>query len=182
MKLYEIDQALLDLTDPETGEILDISAFQALQMERERKLEGMGCWIKDMDAEIDALKREEDALRMRRQKTMNRRRQVWTYLQQMLGGEKLKTARVAISYRKNPPTVKVTDVEALRCWAMESGHPELKDSDPEEVLLRWVQENGREDLLRITAALDKTRLKEAINAGDEIPGAEVVQEIGMVIR
>lgn len=161
MKLYEIDQALLDLTDPETGEILDISAFNALQMEREKKLEGMGCWIKDMDAEIDALKREEDALRMRRQKTMNRRRQVWTYLQQMLNGEKLKTARVAISYRKNPPSVKMED---------------------EDAVFRWAQENGRGDLLRITAALDKTRLKEAISAGEVIPGAEVVQEIGMVIK
>lgn len=161
MKLYEIDQALLDLTDPETGEILDISAFNALQMERERKLEGMGCWIKDMDAEIDALKREEDALRMRRQKTMNRRHQIWTYLRQMLNGEKLKTARVAISYRKNPPSVKMED---------------------EEAVFRWAQENGRGDLLRITAALDKTRLKEAISAGEVIPGAEVVQEIGMVIK
>lgn len=162
MKLYEIDQALLDLTDPETGEILDISAFNALQMERERKLEGMGCWIKDMDAEIDALKREEDALRMRRQKTMNRRRQIWTYLQQMLNGEKLKTARVAISYRKNPPTVKVAN---------------------EELLIEWARSRCRSDLLRFREPeLDRKGLLEALKKGEEIPGTEVVQEVGMVIK
>ena len=162
MKLYEIDQALLDLTDPETGEILDISAFQALQMERERKLEGMGCWIKDMDAEIDALKREEDALRMRRQKTMNRRRQVWTYLQQMLNGEKLKTARVAISYKRTPPTVKIND---------------------EATLIEWARSRVRTDLLRFSEPeLDKAGIKAAIEKGEEIPGAEIVQETRMIIR
>ena len=33
--LYEIDQRLYDLVDPETGEILDESAFTSLQMDRD---------------------------------------------------------------------------------------------------------------------------------------------------
>lgn len=160
MKLYEIDQALLDLTDPETGEIMDISAFQALTMERERKLEGMACWIKDLAAESEALKKEEDALRMRRQKTDIKRQQVFRYLQQMLAGEKLKTPRVAVSYRRNPVSVRVSD---------------------EPGLIAWAQEHSRKELLTVTTVLSKAAVKDAINAGDEIPGAELVQETRMVI-
>ena len=39
--LYEIDQEILDCVDAESGEILDVEKLDALQMERERKLEGV---------------------------------------------------------------------------------------------------------------------------------------------
>ena len=41
--LYEIDQAILDCCDLETGEILDGEALTALQMEREAKLRAWPC-------------------------------------------------------------------------------------------------------------------------------------------
>ena len=57
--LYDIDQEILDCVDLETGEILDSAKLDALQMERERKLEGVALWIKDLkslDNKIDGLK------------------------------------------------------------------------------------------------------------------------------
>ena len=39
--LYEINQDILDCVDLETGEILDTEKLDALQMEREAKLEGV---------------------------------------------------------------------------------------------------------------------------------------------
>lgn len=43
MTIYDIDQNLMALVDPETGELLDVEAFARLQMAREKKLEGMAC-------------------------------------------------------------------------------------------------------------------------------------------
>ena len=54
MKLYEIDQAILALVDPETGEILDYEAFSELKMKREEKIEGMALWHKNLTAEATA--------------------------------------------------------------------------------------------------------------------------------
>ena len=38
MTLYEIDQAIQGLVDPETGELMDYEAFAALQMDRDARL------------------------------------------------------------------------------------------------------------------------------------------------
>ena len=43
MTIYEIDDALLSLVDGETGELLDFEEFERLSMERDKKIEGMGC-------------------------------------------------------------------------------------------------------------------------------------------
>ena len=162
MTLYEIDEALLNLVDPETGEIMDISAFTELQMDREKKLEGIACWIKDLFAEEDALKNEEDALRARRAAARRKRESLWAYLQTMLAGEKLKTGKVAVTYRKNPPSVKVDD---------------------EAELLEWARSRCRTDLLRLKdPELDKAGVKAAIEKGEYVPGARIVQETRMVIQ
>ena len=58
MTLYEIDQAILDCVDMETGEVIDSDRLDLLQMERETKLENVGLWIKDLRAEADAIKNE----------------------------------------------------------------------------------------------------------------------------
>ena len=61
MKLYEIDAAIMECIDLETGEIVDADRLTALQMEREQKLENVALWIKDLDAEAKALKAEEQS-------------------------------------------------------------------------------------------------------------------------
>ena len=54
MKLYEINAALEALVDPETGELMDYDAFEALNLARDEKIEGMALWYKDMVAEAYA--------------------------------------------------------------------------------------------------------------------------------
>jgi ssDNA-binding Zn-finger/Zn-ribbon topoisomerase 1 len=73
MNLYEIAAAITALVDPETGELLDFDAFDALNLERERKIENIGCWIKDLSAEAAAIKAEEDALKKRREALESKR-------------------------------------------------------------------------------------------------------------
>ena len=63
--IYEINQAIMDCLDPETGEILDMEALEALQMDRVQKAENVACWRKNLMAMIASIKAEEDALKKR---------------------------------------------------------------------------------------------------------------------
>ena len=58
MKLYEIDQAIMDCIDMETGEIVNEELLNDLQMERDAKIENVALWIKELKAEAEALKAE----------------------------------------------------------------------------------------------------------------------------
>ena len=51
MKLYEIDEQILNCIDQETGEILDTEKLEQLQIDRNDKIENLILWIKDLKAE-----------------------------------------------------------------------------------------------------------------------------------
>ena len=55
MTLYEIDKDIQVLIN-EDGEIEDIERFDALAMERNKKIENVGCWVKNLDAEAAAIR------------------------------------------------------------------------------------------------------------------------------
>jgi len=161
MTLYEINEALLNLIDPETGEIADYEAFDQLQMDRQDKLENLACWIKDMKAEEAALKAEKDNLAKREEEVRKKRERITEYLGLMLNGQKLNTARVAVSFRKNPPSTHIAD---------------------EDRLIAWAKENDRLDLIKVTEAVNRAGLKDELKRGAEIPGAWLESSVGMVIR
>lgn len=56
--LYEIDSAVMACVDEETGEILDEERLDTLLMERNRKLEGVALWIKNLESDAAAIKAE----------------------------------------------------------------------------------------------------------------------------
>ena len=62
MTIFDIDEAILNLVDEETGEVVDIEALEALEMERDRKVSNIACWIKQLDAEAEAIKAEKKKL------------------------------------------------------------------------------------------------------------------------
>lgn len=150
MTLYEIDAELLELVDQETGELMDYEAFEQLQMARERKIEGMGLWVKDMAAEAKAIKAEEDALKDRREKLEHKRDNLKDYLVRYLDGEKFSTPRVAMSFRKSP------------------AHVELEPD-----FLDWAKEHNDELLRYKEPEPDKKAIMAALKAGDEIPYARL---------
>ena len=91
MNLYEIENEILNCVDMETGEIVDIKKLESLQMERDQKIENIGCWIKNLLSDAEALKSEKDA--------ESKAASLKEYLSRYLDGEKFKSARVAISFR-----------------------------------------------------------------------------------
>ena len=158
MTLYEIDQNIMALID-EDGEITNPEAFDELQITRSEKLEGIACWIKNLNADIKAIKDEEERLKERRIHLVNKVSSLSGYLEHALNGEKFSTPRVAISYRTSS-AVEITDNDAFVDWA--------KSYDP--------------SLLHIKAEPNKTAIKNALNGGMEIPLAQIVERKSMQVK
>lgn len=150
--LYDIDNDILACVDEETGEV-DIDKFDALNMERTEKLEGMALWVKDLKAEAEAIKAEEKALAERRQAKERKAESIKQYLEKVLAGQKFETSRAVCSFRKSQK-VEITDLDKI---------PDdyLKYSQP---------------------TADKTAIKAAIKDGLTIEGAELVDSISMTIK
>ena len=160
--LYEIDQEILDCVDEETGEILDTERLDALQMEREAKLEGVALWIKDLRAEAEAVKAEADKLTARKKALDNKIDGIKAWLLGALAGEKLKTARCSV-YQTHSQRVAVEDEEKLILWCQTLEEPEqfLRYRAPE---------------------LKKDEIKKALKMDYAIPGAALEETESVVIK
>ena len=158
MKLYEIDNAILECIDLETGEIIDTEQLDKLQMERDTKLENVACWIKDLKAEAEALKNEKQALAERQRVAENKAESLKKWLAYALQGEKFKTPKCAISFRKSE-AVEVTD-EGLNNLMKE--HDELLTYKAPEP--------------------NKTAIKQALKDGLNVEGVQLVQNISTIIK
>lgn len=153
MKLYEIDEQILNCIDEETGEIIDADMLNALQMERDAKIEGVALWIKDLKAEAEALKAEKIAFEKRQKTCENRAESLKQWLAVALNGERFKTTKCDVSFR-TAKSINITDV-----FALDSKF--LKFSDP---------------------TADKTAIKKAIEAGENVSGAELIERKSVTIK
>lgn len=160
--LYEIDQNILDCVDMETGEILDAEKLDALQMEREHKLEGVSLWVKDLTAEANAVKEEADKLTARKRSLDNKIQALKSWLLIALDGEKLKTPRCNV-YQTHSQRVSVEDEAELVKF--------LETLEEPEQFLRFREPELRRD-----------EIKKALKDGYEIPGAELEETESVVIK
>ena len=160
--LYDIDQDILDCLDMETGEIIDVEKLSSLQMERDRKLEGVALWIKDMKAEAAAVKEEADKLTARKKALDNKMEALKAWLLIALEGGKLKTPRCNV-YQTHYQRVAVADEPKLISFLQTLEEPEkfLRFKDPE---------------------LKKDEIKKALKDGTIIPGAELEETESVVIK
>lgn len=153
MNLYEINERILDCVDPETGEVVDIQMLDKLNMERDSKIENIALWIKNLLSDAEELDREKKKLAERQRVSENKAKSLKAYLSQFIDGEKFKTPRVSISWRKSE-SVSVEDVNSVP-------NKFLKYSDP---------------------VPDKTAIKKAIKSGEDVPGAHLIQGKNIQIR
>ena len=108
MTIYEINEQILNCIDLETGEIIDIDRLNDLQLERDTKIENVACWIKELKAEAEAIKAEKLVLAERQKVAENKAESLKKWLAFALNGEKFKTAKCSVSFRKTE-SVEVTD-------------------------------------------------------------------------
>lgn len=152
MTLWEIDQALLACIDPETGEI-DEEAYDALNLDRDVKIENTALLIKDLLAEAAMIREEEKVLaerRRRKEKTVERLK---ANLDRSLDGQKFETSRCAISYRKS----------------------ETLDIGFDAII--------PEGFLRYKAPdVDINRLKAAVKNGESFHGVQLIERRNMSIK
>ena len=158
----EIDERLLALIDPETGELLDVEAFEQLQMERTEKAEKMALWALDIalgqQVTRDEIKRLQGILAAMERKEKHLRE----YLGIILGGQKLRTPLITVSYR-TAAAVEVDDEEAVRAFA--------RSDDRYEDVLRYKEPE-----------ISKSEIKRLIAEGVEVPGARVVNRQSVVVK
>lgn len=152
--LYEIDGRVWDVIqrgyslDEDTGEYWDDSAFEALEMERTAKLEGCALFIKNLEADVEAMKAEEKKLAERRRVLENKAEYMRAYVghsMAVFGDLKLETARVALSFRKSEALVIADGAEIPEAYVV----------------------------TKTTTAPDKAALKKALKAGAIIPGVAI---------
>lgn len=152
--LYEIDWRLWDVIqrgyslDDETGEFWDDSAFEALEMDRNAKLEGCALFVKNLESDVEAIRAEEKRLAERRRVMENKAERMRDYVACSMvtfGDRKFETARVSLSLRKSE-AVAVLDAAAL----------------PREFVA-----------VKTTEAPDKAAIKKALKAGQDVPGAQL---------
>lgn len=158
LKLYEIPTEIDALIDPETGEITDADKLTELVNRFNNGVEWLALEVKNSLAEADALKKEKDAFAQREKVASNRAKNLKNYLTYLLNGEKFKTDKVAISWRRSEQVQ--VDEENFLPWAKEHN-----------AYLRWKEPE-----------VDKTALKEAFKQGIEVPYAELVENQSIQIK
>lgn len=152
--LYEIDQAIMDCIDTETGEILNYEKLNGLQMQRDKKVEGVACWIKNLVADAAAYKAEKEAFAERERVAARKAERLKEWLVMALEGQKFSSSRCAVSFRRSE-TVEVDDVQRI----------------PPNLLR-----------VKTTVDPDKTAIKTMLKAGQEIEGCRLVEKLNPQVK
>ena len=155
MTIYEIDEEILKCIDEETGEVIDEDRLNALNMERDKKVSNVACWIKDLKAENEAIKTEKQNLSRRQEVNEHKMESLKNWLAFALNGEKFKDGRVSISYRKSE-SVQFDDTFRI--------------------------ENLPSEFRKVTVEPMKSEIKQAIKDGQSVNGCYIKEENNIQIR
>lgn len=162
MTLYEIDKAIQEAlegaVDPESGEIIDeelLEQYDKLIMDRDQKVENIGLYIKNLEADAAAIKTEAKNLTARAKAAENKAEHLRNYMQFCLNGQKFQSPRLSVSFRRSQKV----EVDQNRLFEIPDDY--LRYKDPE---------------------VDKKRVSEALKAGEDIPGCTLVDSVSMIIK
>ena len=162
MCLYNISSDLMDALDameidPETGELMNADKLDALSAAFEEKAEATALYIKNLSALAGNLKAEEDILSERRksvEKRINRMKDALARSMFTVGRNKIETAKAKICFRKSTQ-VQIEDEAIL----------------PDKFLTTIT-----------TTKPDKTAIKKALQSGNTVAGAILVENQNIQIK
>lgn len=141
--LYEINEQIAGLVDPETGEIADFEAFEKLNLDLDTKIKNIALWIVNLRSDAEQLEEQEKKFRGRKTAAKNKAESLKKLLDGFLCGEKRSFPEVVISYLKSERVTVDDDAK-------------LDDR-----------------FLRIKTEIDKDALKDALKHGESIEGARL---------
>ncbi len=146
LKLYEINQSILDCVDEETGEILDVEKLESLMIERDLKIEQLALWYKNLLADSKAYEDEAKKFQTWKRQSDSKAEQIKKYIASILNGNKFITEKIRVNWRSSKST-EISDISKI----------------PDEYL-RFPPPEA-----------DKTKIKSAILSGVKIEGAKIVE-------
>lgn len=169
MSLYDIGNTYKELLEAiASGEIPEeaiADTLAAVDGDFTDKADNIACFIKSLLAEKQAIKAEIDVLNKRAEAKQHKADKLTDYLYQMFklsGKTKIETARNVMSIRKNPPRVEIDDDAAF---------------------IRWAQAENKMNFITIKdPVVNKTAVKEALKAGEQIPHAQLVSSEKLTIK
>lgn len=154
MTLFEIDKAIIDCIDAETGEILDLEALEGLSMQRTDKIENIALFIKNLMADAAAFKAEKEIFAEREKAALKKAESLKNYLTYALDGQKFSTTKCVVSFRKSE-RVEITDESLIPATYFIAKH---------------------------TLEPDKKFIKEVLKKGVEIEGAVLTENLNISIK
>lgn len=169
MTLYELKEQYLNAMnnvsiDEETGEIIGLEELETLEAEFDEKAESVALYIKNLIAEAQMIKAEEDNLKARRTRLTNKADRLEKYLSDMMVAaerDKMSTSKVEIKFTKSK--------------RVEIGN--------ESEFIEWATANFRTELLSFSIPKpNKTEIKKAIQSGNEVFGAAIVETKSINIK
>lgn len=158
-KIEEILDRLYAEVDEETGEVPEDILMELSDMQEERvtKLDNIGAYIKNLEAEAAAIKAEMDNLKKRMEAKTKKADRLREYVKEELLGHdemKMETARNVFSFRKSV-VVHVPDESIV----------------PKKYFVKVTTEK-----------LDKAAIKDLLKQGQKIKGAELLEKQNLQIK
>ena len=176
MKLYELTTDFAQLfdrfdeiskLDGDTEEYKQawFDTLSGIEEEFEVKAENVGAYIKELTAAAKYLKAEEEALSKRRKAKEKQAEWLKKYLlesMQAIGRTKIDRPMAVLSIRTNPESVRFDD---------------------ENAFITLCQRDGSDDYLRYKAPeINRSAVKEALQAGQKIEGASLIRTQTVTIK
>ena len=176
MKLYELTNEFAQLfeqfdeiskLDGDTEEYKQawFDTLSGIEEEFEVKAENIGAYIKELTAAAKYLKAEEEALSKRRRAKEKQAEWLKKYLlesMQAIGRKKIDRPMAVLSIRTNPESVRFDD---------------------ENAFITLCQRDGSDDYLRYKAPeINRSAVKEALQAGQKIEGASLIHTQTVTIK
>lgn len=168
MTLYELMSGYKDfLTAIENGDIPEdaiADTLESIEASIEEKIDNTACLLKVLEAEAEAIKKEEDRLAERRKAKANTYEKIKNYLSEMLlamGKTEFESPRNKITFRKTPGKVVFANEKAFIEWAIQHDDSLITYGKP---------------------TVNKTAIKMAIDGGKKLGGVEIVTTQSMQLK
>jgi hypothetical protein len=155
------------ITPDEYRELIE-NRFRALDEMEENvraKAENVACYIKNLLADAETMKAEEEALRTRRKAKENTAARLKDYLMVCMDSaclKKIDMPRAVISVKNNAESVSIPD---------------------EKAFINWAREHDRDDLLKFAEpTISKTAVKNCLKNGTPLPFAGLTRSRSVIIK